>query len=141
MATAQLKIVGLTEFREALKKLPPDLVNEAAVIIQMSAEETARQVTAVYAQHRVTGNLVSHVRVEHTLDKAHARSRVLSTAKHAYLFEYGSKKRAWKSGKNTGVMPGAHAKIPIAVARRRIMVQALIGLVERAGLVVTRTSV
>lgn len=140
MATAQLKLSGVDELRRALIGLPQQLVNEATPIVQAAGNEHARQVTAIYGAARRTGNLQGHVRVEHTVDNAHTTTRVLSTARHAYIYERGTKQRAWKNGKSTGVMPAANQFVPLAQTRRQIMRAGLIEVVERAGLKVTGTS-
>jgi hypothetical protein len=59
---------------------------------------------------------------------------VRNRAKHASLFEYGTAARRWANGKRTGQMPAGHVFIPIAMQRRRIMVAALIDLIESTGL-------
>ena len=139
--SVQLKITGLDEFRAALKKLPADLQREAAVIVQATADAMAVDVLGQYAVK--TGNLRSHVRVETTSDVVGGiTSRVKSTARHAWLYEHGTKgkKRQWANGKNTGVMPEKKIFAPIAPLRRRIMTAALVDIVQRAGLTVTGTA-
>lgn len=140
MAENQLRISGLTELRQALLQLPPDLVAEAGAIVHAQAEEAARQITAAYATHTRTGNLANHVAVDVGGDRVSATARVKSTARHAYLFEKGTGSRAWANGKSTGRMPAGNVFIPIAIARRRIMTAALVDLIARAGLTVTGTA-
>lgn len=128
----QLRIDGLADLRKALLALPPALVQEAGVIVHAQAEAAANEIRGAYPVH--TGNLRSHVRVEVGGDLVSATARVKSTARRAYLFEKGTGPRHWASGKSTGVMPAGGVFIPIAMQRRRIMLSALIDLVERAGL-------
>jgi hypothetical protein len=137
MATTELKITGLEQLRADLKRLPEDLQREAAVIVQATADAMAVDVLGQYAVK--TGNLRSHVRVETTSDLVGGiSSKVVSRAKHAYLYESGSSPRAWKkNGKSTGVMPAKRIFAPVAPLRRRIMTAALVDLVQRAGLTVT----
>jgi len=133
-----LKITGLEQLRADLKRLPEDLQREAAVIVQATADAMAVDVLGQYAVK--TGNLRSHVRVETTADVVGGvSSRVVSRARHAWLYERGTdgKKRSWKNGKNTGPMPAKKIFAPIAPIRRRIMTAALVELVQRAGLTVT----
>jgi hypothetical protein len=139
VAENQLRINGLTELRAALKALPPELVREAGVIVHAQADAAAREMTAAYPVH--TGNLRSHLRVELGGDAVSATARVRNTAKHAYIFEKGTGPRSWASGKSTGSMPAGAVFIPIAMQRRRIMLGALIDLVERSGLHVSGASV
>jgi hypothetical protein len=132
MAEARLNLVGLTELREALKALPLELVREAGVIVHAQAEAAANEIRGAYPVH--TGNLRNGVRVELFGDAVSATARVRNTAKHAYIFESGTGPRHWARGKNTGTMPSGRIFIPIAIHRRRIMLAALIDLVERSGL-------
>lgn len=132
MDTGRLRIDGLTELRAALKRLPPDLVREAAVIVDAQAGAAAREMAAAYPVH--TGNLRNQLRLELASDAVSASARIRNTAKHAYIFEKGTGPRHWASGKSTGRMPAGRVFIPIAMQRRRIMLTALIDLVERAGL-------
>ena len=136
MAANQLRIDGLEELRRALLALPADLVADAATVVRTAANDTARDITAAYGAVRRTGNLQSHVRVDHGGTRAGATSRVVSTARHAYIYERGTVARQWKNGKSTGVMPAANQFIPIAMARRQVMVDALMEVVERTGLTV-----
>ena len=133
---AQLKITGLSDLRQQLKKLPDDLKREAGVIVLAQAEQMAVELQARYPIGP-TGNLRSHVRVESATDQVSASARVKSAAKHAHMYETGTKERRWKRGKSTGAMPATPTLVPIAVLRRRVMVAALVDLVERAGLTVT----
>jgi len=139
MADARLTIVGLEELRAALKALPPELVREAGVVVHAQAEAAAQEMRVAYPVH--TGNLRNHVRVELAGDAVSATARVRNTAKHAYMFESGTGPRHWKAGKNTGRMPAGRVFIPIAMQRRRIMLAALIDLVERFGLHVSGAAV
>jgi len=136
VAKNRIEITGLVELTNALKRLPRELLAEAGPIVRDAAEDHARQITAAYGAVRRSGNLVAHVRVEHTGDGTSTTSHVLSTAKHAHFYEHGTKKRNYK-GANRGVMPARDLFIPLAIARRQIMVRALIEVVERAGLEIT----
>jgi hypothetical protein len=132
VAANQLRIDGLAELRQALLALPPELVREASVIIHAQAEAAAREIAGAYPVH--SGNLRRGIRVDVAGDAVSATARVRSTARHAAIFEYGTGARRWVSGKSTGRMPAGRVFIPIAMQRRRIMVAALIDLVERSGL-------
>jgi hypothetical protein len=147
---AELKISGLEELTAALHRLPDDLKREAAVVVQAQAEAMAQSLQSAYPYK--SGNLRSHVRVEVQDSGVATIARVLSTAAHAWIYEHGTGERAytgqgriktrknppgWKAGKGTGSMPEHKVFVPIAVLRRRIMVAALVDIVERAGLTVT----
>ena len=139
MAANQLRLDGLAELRAALLKLPPDLVRESGVIVHAQAEAAANEIRGAYPVH--TGNLRNQVRVDLGGDQVSATARVRNTARHAYIFERGTGARHWASGKSTGSMPAGRVFIPIAMQRRRIMLSALIDLVERAGLHVSGAAV
>lgn len=123
MAANQLRINGLEELRRALLALPPALVQEAGVIAHAQAEAMMREVAAAYPVK--SGALRRGLSIELGSDAVSATARVRSRAYHAYLFEHGT-------GKNKGKKPGTF--IPIAIQRRRIMLAAMIDLVERSGL-------
>lgn len=134
-----LRIEGLDELRKALLTLPDELVRDASEIVQAQANEAARRIASAYPI--VSGNLHDHLRVEVRSQTPESASvTVRNTAKHAWLFEHGSKPRRWASGKKTGSMTKHPTLIPIAIQRRRIMLAALIDLVKRTGLDVTGTS-
>ena len=137
MARNRIEITGLVELSNALRRLPADLLAEAGPIVRAAAEDHARQITAAYSAVRRTGNLVNGVRVEHTGDQVSTTARSLSTAPHGYLYESGTGVRRRMNGQVTGVMPAKDLFIPLAIARRQIMVRALIEVVERAGLEIT----
>lgn len=125
---------GLTELREELRRLPSDLANEAGVIIQAQAEAAGRDVQSVYPE--VTGNLRRRVRVTLDISAHGAIATLLSSARHSHLYEFGTGQRATARGFNRGRMPAADVSrrmIPIVIRRRRIMTDALIGLVQRKG--------
>lgn len=136
-----LKIDGVDWLRDQLKRLPADLMDEAQAIVHVTATTMQHEVLAAYPIGP-TGNLRKDVsvKVEQT-DRAGVTAWCFSRAKHAWLYEHGSKKRSWKNGKNTGAMPASDVFIPIAIARRRVMTRALIEVVERAGLSVSGSSV
>lgn len=135
MAQNSLKFAGMDAFRQALRQLPEDLAQEAAVIVQAQATEAKAQIQRAYPEGP-TGNLRRGVTVEHNISKASAGSLVKSRAKHSHLFERGTTMRRTGSGANRGRMPEApdnQKMVPIVVRRRRAMVSALIDLVRKAG--------
>lgn len=136
MAGNSLRINGLTELREALKALPPDLVREAAAIVHAQAEAARQEMAGAYPVGK-TGALRRSLSIELRSDTTSTAAIVRNRARHASIFEYGTTARHWKSGKSTGTMPAGRVFIPIALQRRRIMLAALIDLIERTGLHVT----
>ena len=61
--SAQLRLDGMTELREALRKLPEELAGEAANIIEGIANGVASETRRVYPIQ--TGRLVGGVKVTH----------------------------------------------------------------------------
>lgn len=133
---------GLQEFKTALHQLPDELKDEGAVIVERAANDAAREIEAGYPIGP-TGNLKRGVTVtrDPSQSRLGVRVTVRSRAKHAHLFERGTKGlRRTHSGANRGRMPEAaqSAKmIPKAQRVRRRMVTDLIALVRRAGFQVT----
>lgn len=130
---------GMDAFKQALRQLPEDLAHEGGVIVEAQAREAARQIQDAYPQGP-TGNLRRGVttQVEHT--KFGVIARIRSRARHSHLFEKGTGLRRTSKGWNRGRMPAGPVQermVPIVVRRRRIMVDALKGLLRRAGFVVT----
>jgi hypothetical protein len=116
-------------------------MHESTAIVQVTAVTMQHEVLAAYPEGP-TGNLKRGVvvKVEQT-DRAGISARVESRAKHAWWNEHGTGPRVWNkkrpNGKSTGRMPAKPVFIDIAIARRRVMTRALIGVVERAGLTVS----
>jgi len=153
MSSVKLEIQGLDELRQALRNLPKELTNEAAVIVQAHAEDAKRQIEAAYPI-RTTGLHPTERRkskwfppgtMKHSIsvDRSHSafttRAIVKSRAPHAHLFEYGTDARKQGNGKVVGRMPvgpQAELMIPKVQRIRRRMVAALVELVRKAGLVV-----
>ena len=136
MSEVKLTINGLDELRRALLQLPAELVREAGPIVAAQAEYLASLVRSEYSAHQKTGNLLRHLKIDIASDAVSATARVSNNAHHAHIFEKGTVKRNY-NGANRGVMPAARSFIPTAIIRRRVMVEALVELVERAGLTVT----
>lgn len=137
----ELTIQGLTELREALRKLPAQLSDEAGAIVFAHAQAAYQEMDAKYAQHEWTGNLrrgLSLTREDAYL-RFGARAVLRNRAPHAYWAEHGTQIRRTTKGVSRGAMTPLHIFIPIAQRHRRIMVSALIHLVERAGLSVVAT--
>jgi hypothetical protein len=141
-----MKWTGLDELREQLRRLPADLAAEAAPIVTAAAEAAATELRGVYLAHEKSGNLASRVTLSPSIGAGQFGARVVlkSSAKHAWLFDNGSQARHYvRDGKDhkTGQMWGHSAPTHVAVGtiikHRRIMEDALRGIVERAGFTVT----
>lgn len=132
---------GLEEFKSDLHGLPKELAGQAEPIVRQAAQGAKDTVQRNYPTGP-TGNLKSRVRIDRTVGMADFNPRVVvrSMAGHAGLFERGTKNRVTTDGANRGRMPVApesQQMIPTVIRARRMMVAALIRMVEAAGLKVT----
>lgn len=130
---------GLDEYRDALRRMPQSLTQEAHAIVVAHAEYAEREIEDGYPVGP-TGNLRKRVTLEVNTSRFSAGARVRSRAPHAGLFESGTKKRKTRKGYNRGAMPQApeaQRMIPKAIRHRRRMMQALFAMLEREGLIVT----
>lgn len=138
MSNNRIVLTGLDDLRAALQQLPSDLANEAAEIVDHTAEITKSSLIQVYPLGD-TGNLRKGVRVKIERGRFAVVGTVLSTSTHAHLFEFGTQDRTtregWRRGRSPAHNPGG--LVPIAARNRRAMNQQLKALVERAGFTVT----
>lgn len=135
----KIEMQGLSELRAALRRLPDDLAEEANVIVTAQAELAKDQVQRAYSRHTVSGNLERGVTLTRQDSRHGVSALIRSRAPHSHLFERGTKPRRTFKGASRGSMPQApdsDQMVPIIVRRRRAMVEALIALVRRAGLIV-----
>lgn len=135
----RLVFEGMDAFKRALRELPEELAHEGGVIVESQAREAARQIQDAYPEGP-TGNLRRGVTVQVEYSRFGVIARIRSRARHSHLFEKGTGPRRTARGWSRGSMPAGPIQermIPIVVRRRRIMVDALKGLVRRAGFQVT----
>ena len=139
----QIAINGLEEFKAALRQLPDELTNEAAVIVQAHAEAAYREMDAKYAQHEYTGHLRAGLSVmqNYTGGRFAVRWVVRNRALHAYWAEHGTEVRHTAKGTSRGRMRPLHIFIPIAIRKRQLMVNALVGVVRKAGFQISDATV
>jgi hypothetical protein len=133
LSNNKLQINGLAELREQLRNLPDDLAQEAGVVVTAHAEDAQRRVQNAYPEGP-TGNLKRRVTVNREVSSSRfgAKALVSSRAPHAWLFENGVRGKAPRRE-----TPANEQAIPIFVQVRRRMVEALIQVVQKAGLTVT----
>jgi hypothetical protein len=141
----RLTLTGVAELRAALQALPAELAGEAGHLVEAAANGAALEVRRAYGAHRVTGNLQEHVLVNtRAAGPLGVNYQVKSSARHAWLFEYGTQARHYVTVKGrrhvTGRMPPANLFVPIAIRARRAMAATLVDLLERHGLTVTGTA-
>jgi len=139
MNTVTFAWTGLEELRAALRSLPDDLTGDARAIVLAHGDRAVSAIVAGYPEK--TGTLKGRV-VAKTLPgtgRFYAGVQVRSQAPHATIYEKGTTDRSYR-GADRGVMPpappgrGARAKI---ITERRGMWIDLIGVLQRAGLIVT----
>jgi hypothetical protein len=137
----ELTIAGITELREALRRLPADLSKEAGAIVFAAASAAYQEMDSQYAAHEVTGNLRRGLQLTTTDEYLRYGSVAVlkNHAPHAWWAENGTQMRRTSKGVSRGAMAPLHIFIPTAQRHRRRMVQTLIGLVERAGFIVSAT--
>lgn len=139
--SAAFKFTGLDELRAELRNLPTELAGEASHIVVGEGNSAVAEIRREYPFK--TGNLVEHVTAT-TLQAGPVASgvSVKSSARHAWLVEYGSQARYYVTrGGNrhhTGKMPPKPVFVPAMVRARQRMYEQLQGLLERHGLTVTR---
>jgi len=134
---ASLTWVGLSELKADLQQLPNRLKAEAAHIVDAAANRAVADMKAQYGQHVHSGNLLDHVDQQVTDDSAFGYAiQVKNTAKHAWLFEFGSQARH-RGLKTWRPMPAGHVFIPAMDKNRRWMWDQLRDLLLRQGLGVT----
>jgi hypothetical protein len=132
---------GLEEFKAQLRQLPEELTEEATEIVTEAAEGAEEAIKTAYGTHYHTGNLVRHVRLERqAASKYGVHYALRSTARHAYLFEVGTKGKIRYTKKHVGrgAMPAANIFVPLSIRfRNRKMYPALAEMLERQGFTVT----
>lgn len=137
MSNNRIVFGGMDEFKAALRNLPAHLTQEATGIVNGHADAAAAKIIEAYPTGP-TGDLKAGVRVEHLSASAGGViARVRNSAFLAYIYENGSQARHTAIGANRGAMPPGNVFIPIAIRERRAMVDDLIAMVRREGLVVT----
>lgn len=151
--SATLTITGWNELLRELTNLPQEMQLEAEAVVARAAQDTASSVKARYEQHRsplatrtmkggtkkARRHLADSVTVETSESGSGvAKATVVVDAPHAHFFEFGTQSRQWEGGKGTGASPARPTLLPEALRRRRQMIDELIALVQRTGLVVTR---
>lgn len=138
MAHNQLRLRGVLDLADALRQLPAAFTTEAGAIIVATATAAETEMDGRYAAHDVTGALRRGLSMTQDVDAGRfgVAARLQNRDQKAYWAEYGTQIRQTTLGANRGAMPPLAIFIPIAQRHRRLMVERLIDLVERAGFVV-----
>lgn len=144
MSNNRLRLDGMAELKQALRNLPRHLTDEASRIVEDTAQGMQGEVVAEYkskVKQEVTGNLVNGVVISRQSGGFTTGAVVKNRSPHAYIFEHGTQVRQTALGYNRGRMPPGRVFVPIAIRRRRQMVDELIAMVEREGFVVRGNAV
>lgn len=138
--SAHVEMVGLADLIEQLRKLPEELGDEGAAIVEAAADKAEHEIYASYPA--VTGDLRDHLTQKVERTRFGVIATVKNTAKLAGIFENGTSARHYITKRNgvkhlTGRMPPAHVFIPTISRNRIAMYQALGKLLEAKGLEVS----
>lgn len=136
--SARVTWKGLQELFRDLQLLPAQSASEATNIATAAANSAAVEVRTVYGDHAVTGVLQARVRVDDlTTKRFGVHKRVINTAPHAHLFEFGTVERktdaGWSRGKMWGRQPGGHVFIPAMERARARMYTQMKAMLIRLG--------
>lgn len=134
--SAKLTFPGRDEFMKALRDLPDDLKSEAGHMVEARANGAHATIKSEYGIHKHSGNLQDHVSMEFQESQFGVIAQVKSSARHSFIFENGTQIRKNTHGANRGSMPAGNVFIPAMQRARRLLTDDLIGLLQRAGLVV-----
>lgn len=142
MADNRFVFDGLDDLKAALRNLPDELAGEAGRIVETHANSAAVTIRAAYGAHRRTGNLQEHVSIDRVARGRYgAAARVKSTARHAHLFETGTKARHYITRRGvrhvTGAAEPQHVFVPEMIRVRRRMYEELKALLVRNGIQVS----
>lgn len=133
MSKNKIVFTGLVENYAELKKLPVALRDDAAPIVNSTADGAALEIVATYPKR--TGNLARRVYVKKRASEFAVTATVINPAPHAILFEYGTQARHNALGANRGSMPAGHVFVPVIVRRRSGMWERFKALLVKHGLV------
>lgn len=135
--SASVTFDGLDALRAALRNLPRELADEAGGIVTGSANEAKDSIE--YPKR--TGNLAAHLIVKDINAGQFGSGAVLrNTAKHAYIYEYGSQARYNNAGAFRGRMPPASGRqsfVVMSIRARRRMYDHLRAMLVRHGATVS----
>lgn len=126
---------GLDDFKAALRRLPEELVAEAAAIARAEATGATTEIETALPVR--TGTLRNRVGATVQTSRFGVRATVRSGAPHALLYERGTAPRHTARGWNRGVMPAHRVFVPTMQRHRARFYEQLRDLLQRAGLEVS----
>jgi hypothetical protein len=130
----EFRLVGLEETMKALHELPKELTGEARKIVEGWGNAAVVAIRSAYPVY--TGNLRQHVTAKTTTRGPFGIDVIVrNTARHAKIFEYGTRgrKRYTKKGWHRGIMPAGHVFVPQMIQVRRKMYLDIKAMLARAG--------
>jgi hypothetical protein len=133
-----VRVTGLDELMRDLTNAPAEIRAEAMDVVRDTTEGMAAAVRTSYAAHRRTGTLLGRIKTSYPASGA-LIGKVLSTAPHSHLFEWGTKERQTRRGANRGRMPANSEFDDLAQTWRERMTTRLMALVANRGFLVRRT--
>ena len=136
--SASVRLDGVDALVAELTKAPAHIRAQGMQIIREETEGHAAEVRRQYEQHRVTGNLARGVTTEYPSTQV-LIGIVRSRAKHAHIFEQGTRQRRTNNGANRGRMPKPDPQVfvPAAIRRRERMRHRLADMLRDMGFQVT----
>src|SRR5688500_3598157 len=105
-----MPVTGLDELRNALRRLPADLADDADEIVYGAATDAKNAVAAGYPSR--TGNLKKGLKVTREKSTFSAGAVLKNTAPHANIFEAGTQARHTDLGAFRGSMPPGRVFVP-----------------------------
>jgi hypothetical protein len=143
-----LRIDGVRQLEDLLRRLPDTLRADARAIVLGAAKNMEADIANDYAAHTHKGALRRGVQVltDDTATRFGARATVRNRARHASLFEKGTARRHYsgtdKRGRryvnaDRGAMPAAKVFIPSAQRHRGRMYARLVAMLRAFGFQVT----
>lgn len=135
--SARVIFEGLDELRDELKRLPAELNREARDQVIATAEATAAELRAAYPEK--TGNLRRGVKVKIEETPTSTIAKVISSAPHAHLWEFGTEIRKTQKLYPRGRMTAKFDQglVGIAIRRRLRMDRLLVAVIESHNFQVT----
>lgn len=130
----EMRLDGLDEFSDELKRLPDDLSDEGGAIAVRRAEAAEAAIAAKYP--RRTGDLASHTRVQVERSGHKTEATVINDHRLAWIFELGTQARHTSIGANRGAMPAGHVFLPITQRAQREKEDEIAAMLREKGLTV-----
>ncbi len=126
---------SLRRLRQSLDRYPERVRAKLAPAVDAAADGLVRELEGAYpagptaagTRKRKSGSVIDRKRsLKYGIRTGRTRDGlgrfVVTSAPHAHLYEYGTRRRSTARGANRGSMPGKRTFIPAAAAARRALV-------------------